>query len=180
MIDSYLQHIQEGYLFSDKNISVNLKDFESGKAKKLLIIGLPGSGKTSLGEHLAKKYKIKDFVSDDHWKVMKDGLLNSNRTIVEGAGLADLYYKEQTWRDMMIDKPMILMGMSAIKAGFRADKRDGMFPSTVKNKKDMYYFIRANLSHWEKVLKYLRKDVIKISNAEIREYKVPKFKTVLH
>ena len=111
---------------------------------------------------------------------MKDGLLNSNRTIVEGAGLADLYYKEQTWRDMMIDKPMILMGMSAIKAGFRADKRDGMFPSTVKNKKDMYYFIRANLSHWEKVLKYLRKDVIKISNAEIREYKVPKFKTVLH
>jgi hypothetical protein len=26
MIDEYLQYIQEGYLLSDKNISVNLKD----------------------------------------------------------------------------------------------------------------------------------------------------------
>ena len=180
MIDSYLQHIQEGYLFSDKNISVNLKDFESGKAKKLLIIGLPGSGKTSLGEHLVKKYRIKDFVSDDHWKVMRDGLLNSNRTIIEGAGLAYLYYKEQEWKDAIIDKPMILMGMSAIKAGFRADRRDGMFPSTVKNKKDMYHFIRKNLTLWEKILKHLKKDVMKIPGADIKEYKVPKFKTVLH
>jgi len=185
-MSSYLSHlkeatnIQEGYLLSDKNISINLNQFESGKQKKLLIIGLPGSGKTSLGEHLMKKYKIKNFVSDTDWKTMYKGITNSKRTIVEGAGLADLYYKEQTWRDIIIDKPMILMGMSAIKAGFRADKRDGMLPSTVKDKKDMYYFIRKNLSHWEKVLKYLRKDVMNIPNADIKEYKVPKFKPVYY
>jgi len=179
-MDPITEYLLEGYLLSDKTISVNLSEFESGKENKLIIIGLPGSGKTSLGEYLAKKYRAKDIVSDDHWKVMRDGLTNSKRTIVEGAGLADLYYKDQSWRDLIINKPMILIGMSAIKAGFRADKRDGMFPSTVKNKKDMYYFIRKNLSYWEKVLKYLRKDVMKIPNADIKEYKIPKFKTVLH
>ena len=35
MINSYLQYIQEGYLFSDKTISVNLDKFESGENKKL-------------------------------------------------------------------------------------------------------------------------------------------------
>lgn len=180
MIDEYLQYIQEGYLFSDKTISVNLKDFESGKKNKLVIIGLPGSGKTSLGQHLLKKYKVKDFVSDTHRTEMKVGLTSSKRTIIEGAGLANLYMKEKTWRKLLIDKPMILMGMSAIKAGFRADRRDGTVPGKVKNKKDIYHFIRSNLSYWQKVLNYLRNDIMKLPNADIREYKVPKFKTVLY
>ncbi len=181
MIDPITQYIlTEGYLLSDKNISVNLHEFESGKNNKLIIIGLPGSGKTSLGEYLVKKYKVKQFISDTDWKTMMKGLTDSKRTIVEGAGLADLYKKEPSWRKLIIDKPMILLGMSAIKAGFRADKRDGMFPSTVKNKKDMYHFIRNNISYWQKTLNYLRKDVMKIPNAKILEYKVPKFKTVLN
>jgi len=40
--------------------------------------------------------------------------------------------------------------------------------------------IRKNLSHWEKVLKYLRKDVMNIPNADIQEYKIPKFQTVYY
>ena len=177
MIDEYLTLLQEGYLLSDKNISVNLDQFISGKAKKLIIVGVPGSGKTSLGEYLAKKYKV-SIVSDDHWTKMKDGLTNSKRTIIEGAGLADLYYKEQTWRDLIIDKPIILMGMSAIKAGFRADKRDGTVPGKAKDKGEIYYFIRKNLSYWQKVINYLRKDVMKVPGANIKEFKVPKFKPV--
>jgi len=73
---------------------------------------------------------------------------------------------------------MILMGMSGLKAGMRADKRDGMRPSTVRNKKDMYYFMRKNLGYWQKVFNYLRKDALKIANADIKEFKVPKFKPV--
>lgn len=181
MIDPITRYrLSEGYLLSDKTISVNLKDFVSGKSNKLLIIGVPGSGKTSLGEYLIKKYKAKEFASDDHWKVMKDGILNSNRTIIEGAGLADLYYKEDTWKKLIIDKPMILMGMSALKAGLRADKRDGTVPGQVKDKKDTYYFTRMNLTHWQKVFKYLRKDVMKIPDADIKEFKVPKFKPVYY
>ena len=178
MLEQYLFDIQEGYLLSDKTISVNLKDFVSGKSKKLLIIGVPGSGKTSIGEYLVKKYKVSEFVSDTDWRTMMKGITNSKRTIVEGAGLADLYYGEQTWRDLIIDKPMILMGMSALKAGLRADKRDGMGPTTVKNKKDTYYFMRKNLGYWQKVFNYLRKDVMKIPGADIKEFKVPEFKPV--
>jgi hypothetical protein len=145
-----------------------------------VIIGLPGSGKTSLGKYLLKKYKVKDFVSDTGESEMRKGLTSPKRTIVEGAGLANLYMKKESWRKLLIDKPMILMGMSAIKAGFRADRRDGTVPGKVKDKKDMYHFIRGNLSYWQKVLNYLRKDVMKLPNADIREYKVPKFKTVLY
>ena len=63
MLEEYLNQIQEGYLFSDKTISVNLKHFEQLGEHKLLIVGVLGSGKTSLGEYLAKKYKV-DFFSD--------------------------------------------------------------------------------------------------------------------
>ena len=181
MIDPITQYIlQEGYLLSDKTISVNLQDFISGKAKKLLVIGVPGSGKTSLGEYLMKKYKVSEFVSDTDWKIMMKGITNSKRSIIEGAGLADLYYKEDTWKKIIIDKPMILMGLSGLKAGLRADKRDGTVPGKVKDKKDTYYFVRKNLSHWQKVFNYLRKDVVKIPGADIKEFKVPKFAPVYY
>ena len=141
MIDSYLSYIQEGYLLSDKSISVGLDDFKSGRKNKLLIIGVPGSGKTSLAKYLAKKYNA-GIVSDTHWREFKKALLDSKRTIIEGAGLASLYKADDSWRKMIIDKPIILIGLSAIRSGLRADVRDGMLPTTVKNKKDMFYFIR--------------------------------------
>ena len=71
MLESYLQHIQEGYLFSDKTISVNLNDFESGKKNKLIVVGVMGSGKTTIGEHLSKKYKVKWISVDSFWWRLK-------------------------------------------------------------------------------------------------------------
>ncbi len=179
LLEYYLTYLQEGYIISDKTVSVNLADFKNGSENKLIIVGVPGSGKTSLGQHLAKKYKVDDFISDDQWSIMRKGLTSPKRTIIEGAGLAVKYKKDPEWRKLIISKPMIILGMSAIKAGFRADKRDGTIPSKAKNKRDIYYFVRSNLSYFQKVLNYLRKDVMKIPNAKIEEYKVPKFKTVL-
>ncbi len=45
MINTYLQYIQEGYLFSDKTISIDLNKFESGESNKLIVMGLSGSVK---------------------------------------------------------------------------------------------------------------------------------------
>jgi shikimate kinase len=64
MIDEYLQHIQEGYIFSDKTISIDLDKFESGESNKLIIIGLSGGGKTTLGRYLADKYNCKFIEAD--------------------------------------------------------------------------------------------------------------------
>ena len=170
--------LNEGYLLSDKTISVNLKDFESGKKNKLLIIGLLGSGKTSLGEYLLKKYKVSEFHSDESGVIK--AIKNPKRMIIEGSGIASLYKEKPELRKLILIQPMILIGMSAIKAGYKADKRDGTVFKTVKNKKDMYYFIRQNLSYFQKAMSILRKDVMKLPNAIIKEFKIPKFKTVYH
>ena len=130
MLEEYLNQIQEGYLLSDKTISVNLKHFEQLDEHKLLIVGVLGSGKTSLGEYLAKKYKV-DFFSDKSG--MEVALKSTKRMIIEGGQIATLYKQKPELRKFIIDQPMILIGLSAIKAGIRADKRDGTVPGTAKD-----------------------------------------------
>lgn len=177
-LDPITQYIlNEGYILSDKNISVNLKDFESGKKKKLIIIGLPGSGKTSIGEYLVKKYKVKEFISDQGWEVSKKGLLSPNRTILESAGFVYMVH-EPKWKKVVLSYPLILMGMSAIKAGYRADRRDGLLPGQAKDWKDTFHFIRDNIKEFEGKYKILRKEALSIPGADIQEFKVPKFETV--
>ena len=65
MIDEYLQYIQEGYIFDDKNISLDLYKFENGESNLLLVAGIAGAGKSTLGKKLAKKYKCGYIESDD-------------------------------------------------------------------------------------------------------------------
>lgn len=179
MLEEYLDYIQEGFLLSDRNISVNLKDFESGKKNKLIIMGLCGSGKTSLGEYLSKKYKVKEFISDKPWPETKAALLNNKRAIIESAGFIYMI-EEKKWKTITLSNPMILIGMSAIKAGIRADRRDGTIPGVAKDKKDIYYFIRRNFTEFQRRYSKLRKEIIKIPSYDIREYSIPKFITVLH
>ena len=176
MIDSYLKYIQEGYILSDKTISVNLDDFENYSKNKLLIVGVLGSGKTSLGKYLVKKYKVLEFFSDEGGII--DALKSSKRSIIEGGQLATLYKAKPDLRKLIINQPMIVIGMSAIKAGLRADRRDGTVPGKAKDWKDIYYFIRTNLSYFQKSVNFLRKDIMKLSDAKIEEYVIPKFKTV--
>ena len=171
-MDPITQYILEGYIFSDKNISINLSKFESGKENKLIIIGVPGSGKTSLGRYLAKKYKVQEFISDDSWPNTKKGLLNNKRTILEGAGFVWLVH-EPKWKDIVISKSIIFLGMSAIKAGLRADLRDGMIPGTVKDKRHTFHFIRSNFKDFQKRLNSLRKDALRQSGIDVKEYKIP-------
>ena len=76
MIDQYLLTLHEGYLLNNKTISVNLQDFISGKNKKLFIVGVMGSGKSTLGVKLAKKLKVKLYNIDFFWWKLKEKHLN--------------------------------------------------------------------------------------------------------
>jgi hypothetical protein len=179
ILKDYLYNLQEGYFFGDKTISVNLEDFENGIKKKLLIVGLAGSGKTTLGEFLVKKYEVGTFISDTG-KGLKAALRNkSTRMIIEGAQLLRIYNEEPEFKPIIINSALIVIGLSALKAGWRADRRDSTLPGKAKDWKDSFYFTRLNFSY-QHYLSSLRKDIMKLPNARIEEYKIPKFETVLH
>ena len=65
MINEYLDYIQENIFFNKKSMSYDLNQFQSGKYKKLFIMGLPGAGKTTISHQLEKKYKIPVYHTDD-------------------------------------------------------------------------------------------------------------------
>jgi len=173
MIDPITEYIlNEGYILSDKTVSVDLNKFESGEAKKLIIIGLCGSGKTTLGEHLKKKYKVQNFISDKPWPETKAALLNSKRSIIESAGFIWMA-QDLKWKKIAFSNPMILIGMSAIKAGLRADRRDGTIPGVAKDKKEIYYFIRSNFKNFQGMYNKLRKEILSRKDADVQPFKIP-------
>jgi DNA replication protein DnaC len=178
MIDEYLNSIQEGYVLSGKTISVNLSEFQSGRKKKLLIIGVLGSGKTSLGQYLKEKYNVPYFFSDTAG--LEQALKSPKRMVIETIEIASLYMERPEYRKLILSMSMIIIGLSALVAGLRADKRDGTVLGQVKDKKDMYISTRDNLTYFQKRLKYLRKDVITLPNADIKEFEIPKFKPVYY
>jgi len=55
-ISTYLKCLQEGYILSDKTISVNIDKFENNNSKRMLVVGPSGGGKTFLSNILSKKY----------------------------------------------------------------------------------------------------------------------------
>lgn len=177
MINSYLHYLQEGYIFSNKTISVNLNKFEKNDVNKLLIIGISGSGKSSLGEYLSKKYNV-DFFSDEY-KGLEEALTNSKRMVIEGNELLELY-KNKFYKQIILNQAMIIIGLSALKSGIRADNRDGLVLGKVKKLKDWHLFIRKNFLYFQKDLNTLRKDIMNLKNVKIEKYIIPKFKSVYY
>ena len=198
MINSYLQYLQEGYLLSDKTISVNLDQFIEGHNKKLLIMGNTGSGKTTLAEHLAKKYKVKWKCIDSMYFRMRydipeteeiserkkrlkqkvqskviELLKNNERMIIEGWDLSEIYKEQPKNRHLILKQSMIVLGISALKAGIRAGIRN-------KNReggegwKELYWMTKINFKELEPVLKMLRKDIKRMPNGFVKEFKIPK------
>jgi len=193
MIDQYLKHLQEGYLLSDKTISVNLDQFLSGQKNKLLIIGVMGSGKTTIGEKLAKQLKVKWYSLDSFWWRIKqkhfpnanrynemteedmrkmDKLFNDNvvrilnlkeRCIVEGINLMD-----DPFRKIALKQAMIILGVSSVRAAMRGAKRN-------RAREDegwmTYYWMQKSNWKVESKLKEFKKDLSKMTGADIKEYK---------
>ncbi len=140
------EFLQEGYILSDKTISVNLEKFENGSEKKLLIIGSAGSGKTSVGKILSKKYKVPIYNTDDInsnvrndlnmydidevskslddkadeliFQNIKKLIQSPEKSIVEGVGLMD-----PGLRKYILHLPMIIMGRSSLYSALKGSGR---------------------------------------------------------
>jgi len=212
MIDEYLKYIQEGYLLSDKNVSVNLKDFESGEKNKLLIIGVMGSGKTTWAEFLSKnkskmvggryparlprvKWRSGDNIwyeiSQKYFKHIKDNhevkdeitklvrielikmLKDNRRMIIESVDFIDIYKDQPQYRKLIVNQPMIILGMSALRAGIRAGIRN-MRREGGEGWRELYWMSLMNIRDLEATLKQIRKDVKKMPGAKIENYKIPR------
>jgi len=186
-------NLEEGYIFSDKTITVNMYDFLSRKKKKLLIMGYAGSGKTTLGEALSKKLRVKWISIDSLWwrlrqkhfknkepskeevrkKVIEATvkyLVNNERLIIEGVDLLQLYSTYPMTKKIILNQAMIILGMSALKAGFRAGKRN-MGREGQAGWKEVYLMPEYNIRKVGPRLKLFRKDVMKMPGVDIRELK---------
>jgi len=199
IIDNYLDYIQEGYILSDKTISVNLHEFENRRKNKLLIIGAAGSGKTTLGEKLAKKYNLKWISIDSLWwrlkqKYFKDSdlrekdihnqvekkvkeevikyLKSNERLIMEGVDLLDIYKEQPKYRRLILNQPMIILGLSSLRAGIRSGLRNEKRESEGGYALSLYWMIKFNIKKTEPKLKIIRKDVKRLPNVEIKVLKI--------
>ena len=202
VMDSIICWIKhEGYIFGDKTIAVNLDKFKNGKFNKLLILGVCGSGKTTLSEYLSNtvykniKWRSIDSmywrIQQEHFKgvkrtpeiqkeiirlVKKDTielLKNSERWIIEGADLIDIYKEYPQYRKLILNQSMIILGMSSlesgIKAGIRNMKRQGG-----EGWREMYWMVNINIKELQGPLNLIRKDVKNLPNVKIEEYNIPK------
>ncbi len=152
IIEQYLNYIQEGYLFSDKTISIDLDKFESGKSKKLIIVGLSGAGKSTLSAYLSKKYKcgvneldvccrttmtdaeheyfMGNMISASDPKLFKKfynlcfkpALLTNKKEVVEGA-IFQAYNMFPSSQSLINKFPVIIIGKSAAKASWDRTQR---------------------------------------------------------
>lgn len=184
MIDPITQYIlNEGYVLSDKTISVDLDKFKNGKAKRLLIVGLSGSGKTTMGKILSKSIHVKLRSTDDvpfDWNVMQNGtpeikkrvlddylkgceklIFDKIPGIVEGVGIIESYYKNVSIRNKMLKYPCIILGTSVLKSGVQSSKRAKDGPLN-------FHFYKTNIQLYQKMLNRFRKDRIGVKNSSVK------------
>lgn len=176
--------IQEGYIFSDKTISIDLDKFESGESNKLFIIGLSGGGKTTLGKHLAKKYKAKYIDTDDilgdsdeiRIKELKVVLNNNKKMIIGGALIIKSYHRDYLPQKLLMNTPVIILGKSILKSTLDAfirnvkDKRENR---QGKISKDPLKKLKVNIKKLQPMFINFREDRIK-AGGNLQEFKVPK------
>ena len=186
--------LSEGYFLSDKTISVNLDDFKSGKKKKLLIIGLAGSGKSTIGEQLAKKMSVK-WINIDvlYWRLKQKYFKNVNETkeemskkvrekiieylksnepmIIEGIDIIELYRDEPQYRKLILEQTFIILGLSLLRSSYRSAKRN-----IERGEKEGWFAIHYGMQKFNQKIQpafeLLRKDVIKKYGSSVEEYKI--------
>ena len=179
------QYIKENYILSSDSISCDIDDFISGKKKTLFVAGLSGSGKSTISRILSKKLNFSHTYTDqcikkylNLFKISKEefnknylncvnDLVLSKKGIVEGTGIIELYYYNKSVRKKLLDSPMIILGLSAIRSTYRAVKRDVIdfdkpyFQTAFKT-------LNLNFKDLNKKLDKLRKDRISVSGTKIK------------
>ena len=190
---SIQRFLQETYLFNDKTISVDLNKFENKKENKLIIIGHAGSGKTSVGKILSKKYKVPiysideiassvrsdlnmydvDEVSDSlndeaeelFFEKTKHLINSSERCIIEGVGVMD-----PGLRKYILKHSMVIMGRSALYSAFKgAGRKRGGGRSWAT---EFMILSNHNIKKIEQELKDIRDVQLKDKSKTIEEFKI--------
>ncbi len=177
--------LNEGYLLSNKTISVDLKNI---KNEKILIVGIAGSGKTTLGKKLANQFKIPYRTTDIcpfNWNKIKLNpdlkekllvdyidcvgkmILDNKKGILEGVGLIEVYTKRPKLRRAILKLPVIILGISVLKSGLRSQKR------SKKNTFDLFFF-KQNFKFYQQMFNKFRKDRIAVPGAKVEEYYLEK------
>ena len=199
LVENYLQSIQEGYIFSDKTISIDLDKFISGEKNKLLIAGLSGSGKTTFCKYFANKNNIECFATDECLDYMREipnfreilvdekqlkkyfyeaylncirpQLINNKRQVIEGGAVWQNYiYKPET--RLEINKhPIIIFGSSALKATIGAMERRIKKSNITVSK--ILSILNTNFNFLNSRLKIFREERIK-AGGDIKEFVIPK------
>ena len=148
MSNNYINFLQEvNYFLSDGNKYYNFKKFKNDLNGKLFIVGLSGSGKTTIGKNLESKFnakyynlddidrgyrkeiserlskprydkRVNDLVLEKMKNFIQDIMKESGRQILEGIHL--------TFQDNKFfkDKAVIIIGTSLLISTIRAYNRD--------------------------------------------------------
>lgn len=143
-------------------LTINFRDFTSGKSNKLFIVGLSGSGKTTLSDSLSNMYNADIYETDmcissvksvsENWDKYIDCIKTltlkkyKSKSIINGVGIVALYnHSNKKIKDEILKTPMIITGTSILKSTFRATLRDN------RNLKEIYLTILKN-SKWQKTI----------------------------
>lgn len=169
-LQSFLNQINESYIFSDETISVDLHKFENGETKKLLISGLSGSGKTSTAIILKERYNVDMFDTDSMTKeeIYQCLTTNDKRMIVSGVGIARRYKEIEELRPVLLKQSFVFLGKSALKSAF-----DGWLRNRKKenNKFSLFDSISDNFTKFYDREMQLKKDRCNVPDSIILSFK---------
>ena len=100
-------------------------------------------------------------------------LLKSNeRIILEGVDFIDLYREAPEYRKLILSQPMILIGLSALRAGIRGGIRN-MGRGDGEGWRELYWMTQINMKEFESTFKMMRRDAKSLPNAVVEPYKIP-------
>jgi len=199
MLDEYLIFLQERLFFERKTLAFDLEDFISGKKDKLIIVGPAGSGKSTLGKKLAKKYRVKYFEGDSCWeparkkypdisptdmeafkkineiyyKCLLKTLRTRQRMIVEGIGFLELTNGTPEERKLILEYPVILLGTSAWKSTMRTYRRSKAETDEKKKINPVLAFLYygfVNVFAFDAMMNKYRKIKLKDKNTKVQVF----------
>ena len=188
--------LKEGLLISDKTISIDLHKFESGESNMLFIIGLPASGKSTIGKILAKKYNanyiesdwifeppkgvnVDDFDPEKEFRNKYRELKNKNKKyVIEGVLVYWSCFKELVTQGLhpffkeIQNEPFIILNISILQGLIRGYKRDRK--SNKKRDRELSTIFRRYVKNNLEDTKYLKQFIkarTSVSNTIVKEYK---------